>query len=158
MIAQIRLFLANKLQPPVFSERDLIPGTNLPKVLRTPTRDEARMARTFIGESQEQQSAFLEELVQNPQFYTLHEFIDLVFDPCVVGFSFSQITQCLKELNLKLVGFELPVAQEVMLRYRSDYPDDLDMQNTTYMDEFDEKNPGSLKMSTQQISFTCQKL
>ena len=155
MVAQIRSVLATKFNPPLFSTRELVSGTNLPRVLRAPTREEARMARNSLGELQDQ--AFVEELAMNPQFYTLNEFIEMVFNPILMGFNFTEITSYLEKLNLKLVGWEMPISRDVTLRYKTDYPDDPDMMNPKYLDDFDEKNPGALRQN-QIITFTCQKL
>ena len=80
----------------------------------------------------------------NPQFYTLNEFIEMVFNPILMGFNFTEITSYLEKLNLKLVGWEMPISRDVTLRYKTDYPDDPDMMNPKYLDDFDEKNPGAL--------------
>jgi len=88
----------------------------------------------------------------------LNEWTDMIFDPCIVGFTFTQVVDCLQKLNLSLVGFELPAPPDVLLRYKAQYPDDSEMRNAKYLDEFEEKNPGVLKMSLSHISFTVQKL
>jgi SAM-dependent methyltransferase len=155
LLQKTREFLnqSQKFQSPLFSK-----DKPLAQCRRTPTMDEVRNSRTEILACDEKDLEDLKELVTSPQFYALHEFYDLVFHPKVQGFSFEIIGECLKQVGLKLIGFEFPgLSQEYYLKYTVEYPEDVDMVNVKYLEAFNKKFPEAFKNFTHTINFLAEK-
>jgi len=151
ILSNVRKLLAPDFNPPLFDN-----SSPLPKLLRTPSVDEIRQARTKLMDVED--SKLEEEVLMIPAFYTLNEFTDLIFHPQVMGFDFSAIGSCLDRLRMKLIGFEFPgIMQETVLQYRVDFPADDQMKDTTKLDEFEKDNPNAFKNFTNSIIFACEK-
>jgi len=89
-------------------------------------------------------------------FHTLNEFRDLLLHPILQGFTFTTVSKMAKQLGLEIVGYDFPeLYYDRELTYKAKYPDDPNMINPTYLDEFDEADPTAF--SGLYISFTCQK-
>lgn len=155
LIGKTRQYLSKKLPTSMFDN-----SSPLPKVVRMPTEDEIRLARKYLisiseGESD---SADIEEICMLPGFYTLNEFKDLIFHPHVFAFTFKTIVDCISKCGLKLVSFEFPqVPQDIILKYRVEFPDDPNLLNGQYLDTFEKKYPDSFYNIFMTNSFICEK-
>lgn len=129
---------------------------HLPDVLKIPTVEEARLSRHKLIDADE--SSTFQELLMIPSFYSLNEFTDLVFHPHTIGFSFLNIQECVQKLGLEIVGFEFPgLAQETILKYRVEFPQDPNMKDPNSLHIYDTKNPEAFKNYTHTINLVCEK-
>lgn len=151
LLSDARRYLSNKFSPAIFENSP----NGLPSVVRVPTEDEIRTARQYLFDSEDQN---LEDLLLCPAAYTLNEFTTLLFHPQVLGFTFKTIGECLKRLNLDLIGFEFQgIQQDTILSYRVEYPNDPFLKDCESLQAFEERNPDIFKNYFHLIQFTCAK-
>ena len=85
-------------------------------------------------------------------FFSSSEFRDLIFHVTEHCFTLLQIQDCLDTLGLKFCGFE---NNDIIKRFKSCHPKEIDIYNLDLWHRFEEENPNSFSGMYQ---FWCQKL
>jgi ubiquinone/menaquinone biosynthesis C-methylase UbiE len=127
----------------------------LPIVLRKPTDEEARKAREILFQTEDEK--IQNAILMSPSFYSLAEFVDLVFHEHITVFNFQEVGELLNHAGLNLVSFDFPQIQpEKAMQYQEE-TGDMNLIDVDKLTEFEQKDPEAFQNIMLTISFIAEK-